>query len=200
MTPANGSDKKVLVESTAPLRDETTEVTRIYQDVHRQIRKMRDSAQSLLSVANALATSDLMADIATRPILGAKGKRVVFIVEDEGEIASLYRTLLRRADISIDVLVARSREEALSVVRGVAFDIAVVDLRLPDGSGVDVIEAIRQRSSLLPVIVISGDLHELERLSPKLNLLAPIEVFEKTSMYSCVRRICVLLAPQDVAD
>jgi two-component system KDP operon response regulator KdpE len=90
-----------------------------------------------------------------------EGKRVL-VVDDEPQIVRALKVILRNAGYATEQ--AESKEEALNAVSVRPPDAMVLDLVLPDGSGVDVCADVRRWSSL-PIIVLSavGDEHEKVR-------------------------------------
>jgi two-component system NtrC family sensor kinase len=81
-------------------------------------------------------------------------KPQTLVVDDEEAIHSL----LSRALISMDhsVLVAESVESAISHLASKEFDLLIVDKNLLDGSGLEVIEAAREKGHRSESIVITG--------------------------------------------
>jgi DNA-binding response OmpR family regulator len=70
-----------------------------------------------------------------------------------------------------DVFVAGTAREALRLIEREAPDLAVVDVGLPDLSGLDLVQAVREADGFarrldpaLPIIVVSGRAGELDRL------------------------------------
>jgi DNA-binding NarL/FixJ family response regulator len=82
------------------------------------------------------------------------------IVEDLPEIRAWLGEVARAAFPQLSVTTAARRDEALQCVQGgAAFDLALVDLGLPDGSGLDIVSALRQRQpqTLSVVVTIYDD-------------------------------------------
>ncbi|BDU18440.1 HAMP domain-containing protein [Lysobacter auxotrophicus] len=93
-------------------------------------------------------------------------KRLLVVEDDAHEQMSIVE-LLRHDDIAIDTV--GSGEEALAALREGKFDCAVLDLRLPDMTGFDLIERIHADESLknVPIVVFTGkelSAEESERL------------------------------------
>jgi two-component system KDP operon response regulator KdpE len=84
------------------------------------------------------------------------------VVDDEPQIVRGLRVILRDAGYQVEA--ATTKQEALDAVAARPPDAVVLDLVLPDGSGVDVCSQIRTWSGL-PIIVLSavGDEHEKVR-------------------------------------
>jgi len=89
-----------------------------------------------------------------------EGQRIL-VVDDEPQIVRALKVILRGAGYRTDQ--AESKEEALNAVSVRPPDAMVLDLVLPDGSGVDVCADVRRWSSL-PIIVLSAVGDEREKV------------------------------------
>jgi DNA-binding response OmpR family regulator len=78
----------------------------------------------------------------------------LLVVEDEARIAAFLVKGLTAAGYSVDR--AATAAEALELIARHEFALAVLDLRLPDGDGLEVLRAIRGRGDDLPVIVLTA--------------------------------------------
>ena len=85
----------------------------------------------------------------------------VLVVDDEPQIVRGLRVVLRSA--GFDVEAAATKEEALDMLAVRPPDVMVLDLVLPDGSGVEVCESVRRWSGL-PIIVLSAVGDEREKV------------------------------------
>jgi CheY-like chemotaxis protein len=92
----------------------------------------------------------------------APRRKRLLVVEDNPAEQMSIRELLGYDDI--DVTVVSTGEDAVRAVKEQSFDCVVLDLRLPDISGFDVLERFRDTESLgdLPVVVFTG-----KELSPE---------------------------------
>lgn len=82
----------------------------------------------------------------------------VMLVEDNAPFRRAIATFLnRQPDLEV-VAEAGLLGEARRHVASVAFDVAVLDLRLPDGNGIDFIEELRGASPGVAVLVLSATL------------------------------------------
>jgi len=88
-------------------------------------------------------------------------RKHVLVVDDEPQIVRGLRVILR--DAGYDVEAATTKQEALDAVAVRPPDAVVLDLVLPDGSGVDVCTEIRTWSGL-PIIVLSAVGDEREKV------------------------------------
>jgi CheY-like chemotaxis protein len=82
-------------------------------------------------------------------------KRLLVVEDNPAEQLSI-RELLGYDDIDMEI--AASGADAMAAITGQPFDCVVLDLRLPDMSGFDILERIRDTPSLseLPVVVFTG--------------------------------------------
>ncbi len=80
--------------------------------------------------------------------------RTVLVVEDDPIMAALHRRVLENDDW--DVRVVDTVAAALVEVASGTCSVVVSDLHLPDGTGLEVLAAVRERESLVPVIFVTG--------------------------------------------
>ena len=91
--------------------------------------------------------------------------RIVIVDDHELVLAGLRRTLNRHFP-EAEVAEAMSGRECLQLVAASAWDVAIVDMNLPDRNGLDLLHDIRVLAPGLPVLILSGDRHlgEISRL------------------------------------
>ena len=63
---------------------------------------------------------------------------------------------LARHNGSVYITRAARISDALSALRNDRFDVVLLDLHLPDGSGVECVEKVQQADTLMPIVVLSG--------------------------------------------
>jgi two-component system KDP operon response regulator KdpE len=85
----------------------------------------------------------------------------VLVVDDEPQIVRGLRVVLRNAGFQVDS--AGTKEEALDALSHRPPDAVLLDLVLPDGSGVDVCRAVREWSHV-PIVVVSAVGDEREKV------------------------------------
>jgi two-component system response regulator PilR (NtrC family) len=81
-------------------------------------------------------------------------RQKVLIVDDEPDIRELLEITLGR--MKLDTCCARNAGEALSLLQREAFDLCLTDMRLPDGSGLELVQHIQQRYPQVPVAMITA--------------------------------------------
>ena len=85
----------------------------------------------------------------------------VLVVDDEPQIVRGLRVVLRNAGFQVDS--AGTKEEALDALSHRPPDAVLLDLVLPDGSGVDVCKHVREWSHV-PIVVVSAVGDEREKV------------------------------------
>ncbi|MHC1728227.1 MAG: response regulator [Syntrophobacteraceae bacterium] len=83
----------------------------------------------------------------------------LLLVDDEKEYVNVLSKRMARR--SIDVVPAHSGSEALRVLRGGSFDVVILDLKMEDMDGIDVLRIFKKMDPALPVIMLTG--HGSER-------------------------------------
>jgi CheY-like chemotaxis protein len=93
----------------------------------------------------------------------------VLHVEDEPANRALVRAILARAGpaLASEIVLreATSIAEARSFLATEAADVVLVDVRLPDGNGLDLVAEIRARAPQIRVVVVSASVLPADRAS-----------------------------------
>jgi DNA-binding response OmpR family regulator len=84
------------------------------------------------------------------------------LIEDEPDFALMCRSYLERAGFTVTW--AMDARAGKSVLHESRVDLAILDLGLPDGSGLELLRGLRS-TSRLPVIVVSGRGAEADRVA-----------------------------------
>ena len=79
----------------------------------------------------------------------------LMLVDDHPIVRRGVRDILADAFPSSSIEEVGSGNEALSKIRSHRWDLVILDLTLPDGSGLDVLEQARDVQSQLPVLILS---------------------------------------------
>jgi cyclic di-GMP phosphodiesterase len=83
--------------------------------------------------------------------------RSVLLVEDDPADAAVARETIERAVDGVSVMHAADLATATRLCRGASWALVVVDDRLPDGSGLQLLETLRHASPQPPVVVVGGE-------------------------------------------
>jgi DNA-binding response OmpR family regulator len=78
----------------------------------------------------------------------------LLVVEDERKLAQVLASAL--ADEHYDVVVASTGEDAFFRVNAETFDLVVLDVMLPGRSGLEVLQTLRQRRIVTPVLMLTA--------------------------------------------
>ncbi|HEY7095347.1 MAG TPA: HAMP domain-containing protein [Terriglobales bacterium] len=130
-------------------------------------------------------------------------RKKLLVVEDNPAEQLSIRELLGYGDI--DVNVVSTGAEALATVEVDSFDCVVLDLRLPDMSGFEVLEQLRESPSLsdLPVVVFTGKeltpeedarLRTLARSVVVKGVESPERLLDETALF--LHRVVTNLPPE----
>ena len=110
----------------------------------------------------AAATCEAYADALGRGDLAVTGRwnpakatgRKVLVVDDEPVVAnSIRRTLSRRG---YQVEEAFSANEALNRILNEMYDLVLLDMRMPDANGLELLPTIKKHRPKLPVVMVTG--------------------------------------------
>jgi HAMP domain-containing protein/CheY-like chemotaxis protein/signal transduction histidine kinase len=122
----------------------------------------------------------------------APRRKRLLVVEDNAAEQLGIRELLGHDDI--DVSVVATGADALTSIKAEPFDCVVLDLRLPDMSGFDVLEQLRDDAAIsdVPVVVFTGKelspeedarLHTLARSVVVKGVESPERLLDETSLF-----------------
>ena len=81
-------------------------------------------------------------------------KPLVLIVDDEPDIRELLEITLNRMDIQ--TCSADTVDRAKALLQQNQFDLCLTDMKLPDGDGLDLVDAIQSMANPIPVAVITA--------------------------------------------
>ncbi len=87
-----------------------------------------------------------------------EGIRLLLVDDEVGYLEVLSKRLTRR---SFEVTTASSGAEAIRALRARDFDVAVVDLKMEDMDGIEVLKVLKRMVPALHVIILTG--HGSER-------------------------------------
>ena len=81
-------------------------------------------------------------------------ERVILLVDDEESQRTVLAGFLRKR--GFDVAAAAGAQEALRLAASRTIDLVLTDLRMPTGSGLDVLEGVHAINPEVPVIVMTA--------------------------------------------
>src|SRR5437773_10689198 len=97
------------------------------------------------------------------PLAMQKTKARILHVDDHQDTRLMMAALLQ--DRGYGVLTAGSVGEALELANDISFDLYILDVRLPDGTGVELCKKLRAMRPRVPIMYYSayGDAEEVDR-------------------------------------
>jgi CheY-like chemotaxis protein len=154
-------------------------------------------------VTKPTTTEGLEAALARIKEYATPRRKRLLVVEDNAAEQLSIQELLGYDDI--DIIVVGTGEEALTTLRTESFDCVVLDLRLPDMSGFEVLERLRDDTSLsdVPVVVFTGKeltpdedarLHTLARSVVVKGVESPERLLDETALF--LHRVVADLPPE----
>ncbi len=143
-------------------------------------------------ITKPITTEGLDAAITRIKEYAAPRRKRLLVVEDNPAEQLSIRELLGHEDI--DVAVATTGREALAALQVQPYDCVVLDLRLPDMSGFEVLEQLRDTPGLsdMPIVVFTGKelsseedarLHELARSVVVKGVESPERLLDETALF-----------------
>jgi DNA-binding response OmpR family regulator len=132
-------------------------------------------------------------------IAGSARGGTILLVEDEEDIASLVRTYLENDGFR--VIWAARGADGMQALEQNEIRLAILDLQLPDGDGLDICRSIR-RTSRLPIVIVTARDEEVDRITG-LELGADDYVTKPFSPRELVARVHAVLRraePEEPGD
>jgi len=120
------------------------------------------------------------------------GKTIV-VVNDSPELLELAELLL--TDEDYDVKVALAGRGALDLIRTTRPDLIVLDIRLPDVSGWDILQALKldPNTSSIPVLVCSAAVQELRSLEGQLSRMGVDVLIKPFAIDTLLDKVRILI-------
>jgi DNA-binding response OmpR family regulator len=78
----------------------------------------------------------------------------LLIVEDDTDLRDALVLSMRQLDFSVDV--ARDGQQALNMLLADHYDLAIVDIGLPNLDGLSLVRALRRKSQGLPILIVTA--------------------------------------------
>ncbi|MGA2025851.1 MAG: response regulator [Syntrophobacteraceae bacterium] len=83
----------------------------------------------------------------------SKGTKLLLVDDEEGYVSVLAKRLSKR---NFQVETALSGSEAIRILRNESFDLAVLDLKMEDMDGIEVLKIFKVMAPQMPVIILTG--------------------------------------------
>ena len=102
-------------------------------------------------------------------------RRAILVIDDDLGMRETFTWALRA--YGFQVTTAGSGARAIALTKTSHFDLMLIDLRLPDMSGIDVVRSLRSDGSDVPFVLVSGFL--TDPIAVEARALGAIGVWEK---------------------
>jgi two-component system, NtrC family, response regulator HydG len=99
----------------------------------------------------------------------------VLVVDDEVDVCLILDRMLSIEHYQLRT--SHSVADAVAAIEERLFDLYVVDYKLPDGCGLDVVERIRSKGGEAPILLLSG--YVSSEIALRANELHIFEIIEK---------------------
>lgn len=114
----------------------------------------------------------------------------ILVVDDHLATLDIVARLLRK--LGHEVLVASSVQEAMAQVDAAGFELMISDLTLPDGSGEDLMRAVKAKCGA-PGIALSGygeseDMERTRQAGFQMHLVKPLSLSSLQSAIESIQR------------
>jgi len=119
----------------------------------------------------------------------------ILVVDDDAEVQRLFSRVLEEAGYFVKV--AGGGKEALRLAEDWSFELAVVDMTMPDMDGFEVLKAMRQSDPRVKILMVSGSsFSNLLPLAKKLGASATLQKpFDPETLLNTVCRILASAEP-----
>ncbi len=124
------------------------------RDIHIRIPKELYTRLKVKCAYNGISMQDYIIGLMNHNIQNAYGKKKsVLIVDDEKVMRESLRDWLKD---NYNVTVAETGEETIDLVKEHDFDALIIDVRLTDKSGIDVLKEVKQLKPSINCIIITA--------------------------------------------
>jgi CheY-like chemotaxis protein len=114
------------------------------------------------------------------------GKIKILVIDDEPAVGDALKLVLEASDYEV-VLVENGRE-GIRQARKNHFTLMIIDFCLPDISGLEVFEAIREQGCQAPVIIITADVSP--QVFAEAQNLGVVGILSKPFSPSAILQLC----------
>src|SRR5260370_21441765 len=90
--------------------------------------------------------------------------RILLVEDNPGDARMVQETLACQSIVRFEVILASRLGEGLICLNGVHFDAVLLDLSLPDASGLDTLARMPRRAPFIPILIMTGLSHEASAL------------------------------------
>ena len=82
------------------------------------------------------------------------GKKKILVIDDEPFSREYFQKLLARSDSMVDTV--SNGWDGLNSFKGNTYDLVILDIKLPDANGIEILRQIKEIDRMTPVIIITA--------------------------------------------
>src|SRR5688572_6947344 len=97
-----------------------------------------------------------MLGLARQRVAGSDGTLRVLLVEDNPDDADLLREILKDTRVSVEMTSVETLKEARAELAERPYDLILLDLSLPDSTGLDTVQSAISAAPDVPILVLTG--------------------------------------------
>jgi CheY-like chemotaxis protein len=118
----------------------------------------------------------------------------ILVADDDGRVRRFLRTVLEGGGHK--VWEASNGKEAKALIFRTKFDVVIIDLAMPEGEGLETIQALRKEHPDLRMIAISGSIPAVLRIAERLGAIASLsKPFSAETVLETVQRVLGIAKP-----
>jgi CheY-like chemotaxis protein len=121
----------------------------------------------------------------------------ILLAEDNADSREITSLIL--SESGFEVVAAPTGRETLAIIEESAIDLVVLDYKLPDMSGIEVCNKIREANPDLPVVFFSASAHEADK-KKALTSGAQAYLTKPDGLFTLPQTLEVLIAQQKSAQ
>jgi CheY-like chemotaxis protein len=124
-------------------------------------------------------------------VRGKSGAKRVLLVEDDASVGTGLEALLQSE--GFETTWVRAGAEACDAARRMRPEVAIIDVNLPDGSGVDLVPLLREEHKDLPVVLSTGHV-EPNLAKEKVRVLSLMKPYELDDLLVAIESVTAAAA------
>ena len=87
----------------------------------------------------------------------------ILIVEDEAAIRRVLSKILKEENKTYEVFEAEDGRQGLEMIQSQVFDLVFCDIKMPHMDGMELLTAMQQHDTEIPVVMISGQANKITK-------------------------------------
>ena len=134
--------------------DVTADSVRLALTVNRGLSCVHDMAVAIVGEAYAAGSASVAAAGTERVLVRADRRDRVLLVDDDHQLRKVIARTLRKDEF--EVVDVDNGQGAIAELASGSFDVILSDVYMPDGTGLDLLRAVRRVDLDIPVVLMSG--------------------------------------------